>query len=194
MRLHVQSALVYAALPSTAEHYLNQFACRAIFHSSKDKALRASTLTLCCLCHCREAAKRYASDSRKRLQAMRGAEAAAAAAGSTAAVAPDSEQVTAAMPPPPSILTSHAPAKPKAAELPAAAADPADKPPAAAADAAEPMHQDEADAVAALLAAASGDIDNEGAGQGKRICIVQWGIVSMSSLHLSYGPCSATIN
>lgn len=121
---------------------------------------------------CREAAKRYASDSRKRLQAMRAAEAAAAAAGGTVTAAADAAQVAAAMPPPPSTIASHAAAKPKADAAAAAAADDAsaDKP--AAADATEPMHQDEADAVAALLAAASGDIDaGENAGQGEQLAM-----------------------
>lgn len=112
--------------------------------------------------HVRAAAKQYASDSRKRLQAMRGAEAAAAAAGGTAAVAPDAERIAAAMPPAPSTIASHADPKPKAAALAEAAARQA-----AAADAPEPMHQDEADAVEALLAAASGDIDTaDDPGQG----------------------------
>jgi hypothetical protein len=112
--------------------------------------------------HVRAAAKQYASDSRKRLQAMRGAEAAAAAAGGTAAVVPDAERIAAAMPPAPSAITSHADPKPSAAAPAEAAARQA-----AAADAPEPMHQDEADAVEALLAAASGDIDTaDDPGQG----------------------------
>ena len=113
--------------------------------------------------HVRAAAKQYASDSRKRLQAMRGAEAAAAAAGGTAAVVPDAEHVAAAMPPAPSTIASLADPKCQAA----APAQAAGQQQTTAADAPEPMHQDEADAVEALLAAASGDIDTaDNPGQG----------------------------
>lgn len=98
---------------------------------------------------------------------MRGAEAAAAAAAGAGVspAAPDAAQVAAAMPPAPTAPSSAPkPAQANAEEADSPGSTVADKP--AAADA-EPMHQDEADAVAALLAAASGDIDSvDGIGQG----------------------------
>lgn len=108
---------------------------------------------------CREAAARFASDSRKRLHAMRnmgaspaGVQSATAEVAATAAAAEDQ-------------YTADAGAAVDAVGAGSAAA-------AAAAGGAAPMQDDEAAAVAALLSAASGDMDEmpDAAQTGSQVC------------------------